>query len=298
MRRLVLLLLLAIASATPSLSAQAAARAQAAQKHFLWAIKAPSAPPTYLLGSLHMLSADYYPLSPVIERAFAQSTVLIEEIDLDEVNNPMTTLQLLGKALLTDGRTLDQIIAPDLYKQVVVKAEAAGLPIAAIERMKPWMAAATLTTPSMQAAGFDPGLGIDKHFFDRAKQAGIERRALETVAYQFDRLDQLPPAQQEAFLRSVINDIDTQVSSVKTMADAWSRGDTKSLEQILLGAMRESPEIYERLLVERNRNWVAPVEVCIKQKQACFVVVGAAHLVGADSLVGLLQKKGYTVDQQ
>src|SRR5688572_2469871 len=168
MRRLVLLLLLAVASPTPSLSAQAAARAQAAQKHFLWAIKAPSAPPTYLLGSLHMLSADYYPLSPVIERAFAQSTVLIEEIDLDEVNNPMTTLQLLGKALLTDGRTLDQIIAPDLYKQVVVKAEAAGLPIAAIQRMKPWMAAATLTTPSMQAAGFDPGLGIDKHFFDRA----------------------------------------------------------------------------------------------------------------------------------
>ena len=29
-----------------------------------------------------------------------------------------------------------------------------------------------------------------------------------------------------------------------------------------------------------------------------FVVVGAAHLVGDDSLVVMLRKKGYTVEQQ
>ncbi|MBA3269293.1 MAG: TraB/GumN family protein, partial [Acidobacteria bacterium] len=41
-----------------------------------------------------------------------------------------------------------------------------------------------------------------------------------------------------------------------------------------------------------------PVEVCLKQKTSCFVVVGAAHLVGPDSLVAMLRKKGYTVEQQ
>ena len=65
-----------------------------------------------------------------------------------------------------------------------------------------------------------------------------------------------------------------------------------------LGALVESPELYERLLVERNRNWVEPVEACIKEKTACFVVVGAAHLVGPDSLVALLRKKGHNVEQQ
>ena len=65
-----------------------------------------------------------------------------------------------------------------------------------------------------------------------------------------------------------------------------------------MASLERSPELYERLLVERNRNWVAPVEACLKQKTACFVVVGAAHLVGPDSLVALLQKKGYKVEQQ
>ena len=126
----------------------------------------------------------------------------------------------------------------------------------------------------------------------------MERRALETVAYQFDRLDQMPAPVQEAMLRAVILDIDTKLSSVKTIADAWRHGDLATMERLSLGAMRDSPELYQRLLVERNRNWVAPVETCLTERKSCFVVVGAAHLVGPDSLVALLQQKGHTVRQR
>jgi uncharacterized protein YbaP (TraB family) len=35
--------------------------AQAPAKHFLWSVNAPGAPPTYLMGSIHVLTADYYP---------------------------------------------------------------------------------------------------------------------------------------------------------------------------------------------------------------------------------------------
>jgi uncharacterized protein len=291
MPRLVLCLFTAIAVAVASPDAQSA------KKHFLWMVKAADAPPTYLLGSLHALTANYYPLSPKIEQAFAQSKVLIEEVDIDEMSNPATAMSLIGKAMLTDGRTLDQVIAPDLYKLVAARAEKAGLPLMAVQRMKPWMAAVTLTLPALTASGFDPNLGIDRHFFDKAKKVAMERRSLETVAYQFDRFDQMSPVLQEAMLRSVIADLDTQLSNVKTIADAWAQGDTATIDTLLLGAFRESPELYERLLVERNRNWVEPVERCLKEKTACFVVVGAAHLVGPSSLVSLLQKRGYSVEQ-
>jgi hypothetical protein len=283
-------LALAVAAASPA--------AQSPQKNFLWMVKTQGGPPTYLLGSLHVLSAEYYPLSPAIERAFTQATVLIEEVDIDAVSDPAAVLPLIGKAMFLDGRTLEQVIAPDLYKKVVERGTKAGVPVDALQRMKPWMAAASLTLPSIKAAGFDTELGIDKHFFDRAKKAGIERRALETVAYQFDRLDQMPPPLQEAMLRAVIADLETQLSSVKTIASAWARGDVETMERLSLGAMRESPEVYERLLVERNRNWVAPVEACLTEKKACFVVVGAAHLVGPHSLVALLRQKGHAVEQQ
>ena len=85
---------------------------------------------------------------------------------------------------------------------------------------------------------------------------------------------------------------------MKVIADAWASGDTSAIEKLLLGALVESPDLYQRLLVERNRNWVEPVEACLKEKTACFVVVGAAHLVGPDSLVALLRKKGHSVEQQ
>jgi uncharacterized protein YbaP (TraB family) len=278
--------------------AAAAPAAQSPQKHFLWNVRAPDAPTTYLMGSLHVLTADYYPLPAVVEKAFAQSTVLIEEVDMDELTNPATLMPLLGKAVYTDGRTLDKVISPELYKAVLVRAEKAGLPVVAIQRMKPWMAAVSLTAPAIKAAGFDANQGVDKYFFDKAKAAGVERRALETVAYQFDRLDQMPIPLQEAMLQSVFADIDNQLGNVKTIADAWARGDTSDIERDLHGAFKQSPELYDRLLAERNRNWVAPVESCLKQRTACFVVVGAAHLVGPESLVSLLQKKGYTVEQQ
>src|SRR5688500_8479817 len=278
--------------------AVAAPEAQTAKKNFMWAVRTPGAPPTYLMGSLHVLTSDYYPLSSEIEKAFAQAKVLIEEVDLDEMTNPATVMSLLGRAMLPDGRTLDQVIAADLYAKVIARAEKAGLPASAIRRMKPWMAALALTTPTLAAAGFDAALGLDKHFFDRAKKAGLERRAFETVAFQFDRLDEMPGADQEAMLRSTIDDLDTQLSDVKAMADAWSRGETKTLEKFLLSATISSPDLYKRLLVERNQAWVEPVEACLKQKISCFVVVGAAHLVGPDSLVAMLQKKGYSVEQQ
>lgn len=272
--------------------------AQAPTKTFMWMVTAPGAPPSYLLGSLHVLTPDYYPLNARIEKAFGESKVLIEEADLDEVSNPTVIMSLVGKAMLTGGRTLDQVIPPALYTQVMARAEKAGLPGAAIQRMKPWLVSLTLAQPALTAAGFKAEHGIDKHFFDRAKASGMTRRALETVAFQFERLDQLSAPQQEALLRSTLDELDTQIGNVRTIADAWARGDTSTLEKLLLESITTSPELYKRTLVERNASWVAPVEDCFKEKTSCFVVVGAAHLVGPDSLVAMLREKGYAVEQQ
>ena len=129
----------------------------------------------------------------IVERAFADSKVLIEEVDIDELTNPTAAMALVGKAMLTDGRTLDQLIAADLYKTVMERAENIGLPAMAMQRMKPWMAAVSLTAPALKTAGFNAGLGVDQYFFNKARTSKMERRALETVAYQFDRLDQMPP---------------------------------------------------------------------------------------------------------
>lgn len=272
--------------------------AQAPQKHFLWKVEDSTGGSAYLLGSLHVLSADAYPLPKAIDNAFAESKTLVEEVDLDEMNDPMQMMAALAKAMLTGGQTLDQLVSAETFADVKKRVEGYGMPMAAIQRMKPWLVAITLMAPTLQSAGFKPELGIDKHFFDRAKEKGLKRQALETLAYQLDRFDQMPPRLQEDMLKATIEDLDTQVGGVKEMVRAWATGDVATMEKLALTAFQESPELYQRLLLERNQNWVPHVERCLTEKAGCFVVVGAAHLVGQDGLPVLLQKKGYRVIQQ
>lgn len=272
--------------------------AQNSGKHFLWKVEGPGGSVAYLLGSLHVLTPDFYPLGARINEAFAASKTLVEEVDFDEMNDPAQMMNALGKAMLSDGQTLDQVVAPSTYAEISKRAEKAGLPMAALQRMKPWLVAITLMAPTLQAAGFKADLGVDKHFFDRAKEAGLKRQSLETLVYQIERFDQLSLKLQEEMLISGMRDLDAQVANVSEMAQQWATGDVKALEKSLLDSFSDSRELYERLLVERNRNWLPRVETCLKDNAGCFVVVGAAHLVGPDGLPALLTQKGYTVTQQ
>jgi len=264
----------------------------------MWKVEGPDGSSAYLLGSLHVLAAEFYPLSAAINKAFAESKTLVEEVDIDEASDPVIMMAALSKAMLTDGRTLDQLIAPGLYADVKARAEKAGLPMMAIQRMKPWLVAISLSIPVLQAAGFKPELGVDRHFFDRAKASGMKRQGLETMAYQIDSFDAMSPKVQEDMLKTTIAELDTTVASVKEMAQAWSFGNVAAIEKLTLSQMKEAPELYQRLLVERNNNWIPHVETCLKQNAGCFIVVGAAHLVGPDGLPVLLAKKGYKVTQQ
>lgn len=273
------------------------ASAQDGQRQFLWKVEGAGTSVAYLLGSLHVLTPEFYPLSAEINAAFAASKTLVEEVDFDEMSDPAQMMSALAKAMLT-GQTLDQIVAPATFAEVVRRAEKSGLPMPALLRMKPWLVSVTLMGPTLQAAGFTAELGIDKHFFDRAKASGMKHQALETLAYQLDRFDALSPKLQEELLISTMKDIDTQVGNVKELAQQWVSGDVKALEKSLLVSFEDSRELYDRILVERNRNWIPHVDACLQQNAGCFIVVGAAHLVGPDGLPTLLARKGYKVTQQ
>lgn len=277
------------------LSAALVGAQPAAPQNLLWRVTSPDGREAWLLGSIHVLARGFYPLSAEIEGAFAASKTLMTEVDLDEMNDPVTMMGLVGKAMLPEGTTLDQVVSKETYLSVRTRAAEHGVPMALLDRMKPWMVAVTLTAAEISKAGFDPSLGIDKHFFERAKAAGMPHRALETAAYQFDRLDGLDGPLQEASLKALLADIEAQTMNIDALAAAWRGGDVNTVERLMMDGFAGTPEIAERLLYERNRNWVAPVERCLSEDARCFVVVGAAHLVGRDSLVELLRARKHTV---
>ena len=268
------------------------------RKSFVWRIDAPSGrTPAYLAGSIHVLTAAHYPLNEAMERAFEAAGTLVEEVQLDELLSGEGSATLLAKGIFTDGRTLETVITKPTYALVVERLQRVGIPVAAMQRMKPWVIGLTLMALEIQKAGFDPKLGVDRYFFEKAKKAGKEIRGLESVAYQIDRFDGMPAVAQEQMLRASLEDVDTQLANVKSLADAWAEGDTTATEKLLISSLKDAPTAYERLVVERNRNWMPAVDACLQQASPCFIVVGAAHLVGPDGLVTMLKRKGYRVEQ-
>lgn len=266
--------------------------------HFVWRVAKGGAPVAWLVGSIHVLTKDVYPLPGVFQQAFAESGVLVEEVDLDESNDLAVTMPSAAKAFLAGDKTLSQLLDRETYGLVESRATVAGVPMVMLEHVKPWLVAITLSVPALRRAGFDPALGLDRHFFNRAKAEGRRIRGLETLAYQIDRLDGLSLDVQTEMLRAVLSDVDTQVAAVGELVAAWRNGDVAALERVLLQEYRESPQVYQRLVVERNRAWAPKISECAAEPRPCLVVVGGAHLVGPDSVIALLRTAGFSVEQR
>jgi uncharacterized protein YbaP (TraB family) len=293
--RLPAVVVLAILTLSSNPAAQTTA--SAAGKSFLWKIDSGTKV-LYLAGSVHALGADAYPLSAAYENAFAAAGTLVEEINLAEAEQLAAAPLLLAKGLYTDGRTFESAVAKDTATLVAGRLKETGIPPEMIRMMKPWMVMLMITAFEAQKAGLDAALGLDKHFFDKARAAGKPVVALETAESQIDRFDTMPEALQEQMLRSTLTELEFQRNSVAAMITAWRRGDAPTLEKMALSSFDGYRDAYKSLIVERNNNWIPQIEACMTKPTPCFVVVGAAHLVGPDGLLVLLQKKGYRIEQQ
>jgi uncharacterized protein YbaP (TraB family) len=266
-------------------------------RSFLWKVHSGSKV-LYLAGSVHALSADVYPLSPAFEQAFAASGTLVEEIDLGEADMLTAAPAILAKGMFLDGRRFDSVVSKETAALVNARLKDSGLPVEIFQSMKPWMVMLTMAALDAQKAGLDPTLGLDKHFYDRAKAAGKTVVGLETAESQIERLDSMSSELQEQLLRSSLSEAETTRNSLKAIVAAWRRGDSASLQTTLLSDFKQYPAAYQSLIVERNNNWVPQIDACLARPQPCLVVVGAAHLVGPDGLLTLLQQKGYRLEQQ
>jgi hypothetical protein len=265
-------------------------------RDFAWKITG-KAGVIYLVGSVHLLTKDFYPLSPTLEQAFAKSDVLVEEADLEELTSPQAQLTMLARSMLPAGQSLDTVVSRETFARVSKRVEELGLPVEPLKRFKPWALALMLASLEWQKAGFDAELGLDRHFYDRARQEGKTVQGLETAEYQISRFDGIAKAQQERMLIETLSELDAEMANITSLTRSWKAGDADAVERVVLQELKRDPVMYQRLLVERNRNWMPKIEALAARPGTAFVVVGAAHLVGPDGLLAMLRARGYRIEQ-
>lgn len=267
-----------------------------AGKGFIWKVERDGRV-GWLVGSLHLLTSDAYPLPDSMDKAFLGADALVEETDPEELSTPDAAAQLISKAFYTNGQTLETQLSAPTYRKIADRAARAGLPIEKLQKMKPWMIAITLVALEMQRGGFDPNLGLDKHFRDKAPRFGKKFRTLEGAMEQIEYLERLSPQLQDALVNESLDGADAEIGQLRRIAAAWKAGDAVTVERILVDSMKDSPAVYQSLIVERNQRWLPKIDDCLATAR-CFIVVGAAHVVGKDGLIELMRSRGYAIEQQ
>ncbi len=266
-------------------------------KNFLWKVQSESST-VYLLGSIHLLKKENYPLSPKIETAFEKSDTLVVEANVQE-QGKMNTQAIMEKGLYPSNDSIAGHLSPETYEFLKNEAAKLNLPLEMINRQKPWLLSMTLEAIELLKLGYDPNYGVDNYFLSGAtgRKKILE---LESIDEQINLVANLSDREQELLLLLTLKDLQNASREIDQVVQAWKSGNTKGMEAVMTKSSKEDPRlapIQEKLIYDRNRKMISRIEGYLREKGTYFVVVGAGHLIGERGIVEALRKKGYPVEQ-
>ena len=250
-----------------------------------------------LLGSVHFLRASDYPLPEGINAAYDLADTLVMEIDMDALDPALAQTTMMSMGISQSGQSLRDALGEANYTEASRRAEALGVPFTMFDQFEPWFAALTITQLRMMQLGFDPAWGIETQFTQQAAGDAKDIEGLETLEEQLGFMDNLDDKTQQQFLLQSLEDAATLEDQVESIVSAWRTGDTDTLEELMLEGFESAPGLEDALLVQRNRNWVRPIQNMQDKPDNYLVIVGAMHLIGENSVVAMLEDKGVSVRQ-
>jgi uncharacterized protein YbaP (TraB family) len=275
-------------------------------KLFLWKVTPRAGKNVaYLLGSIHAGSKDFYPLPDEIEDAFAGCQVLAVEVNLEAQDQAALQDLLQDKGVYPANDSIARHVSRATYQRVEAYAGELGLPAVLADRLRPWALNVMITMLEAQHAGLKPELGIDKHFLDQARDgSGKDKKEIvemESAEDQLNLLAGFPDKQQAELLDTTLEGAGHTKEAVKKLVEAWKTGDADTMHRLTAAdPVKKRPAlkpVFQKLVDERNVTMAKKIEGYLKSRKPHFVVVGAGHLSGPNSIPRLLQKRGYKVEQ-
>lgn len=291
----------------PSLAASLRAEAAATPngKGLLWRIENAEGEPSWLFGTMHMTDPRVLALTGEAQAAFdAASTVVIETTDILD-QSKMTAVMANRPELMmfTGPETLSSLI-PEGDRALVAKGLSdRGVPLATVEKMKPWIIAALVALPACELSRkAQQALVLDAKLAADAQATGKSLEGLETAESQLEAMASLP---MELHIEGLVETLklgDRIDDVMETMIQLYLAGETglfwPFFGAVLPGSDGEAggyAEFQEVMVSTRNRGMFEGARPLIEAGGA-FVAVGALHLPGEDGLVALFREGGFKVE--
>jgi hypothetical protein len=262
---------------------------------FMWHVSTENVR-TYLLGTIHVLSPDFYPLPPVIEEIIENTDLLVMEADPDPGPDELSLITELTYELgfYHDGTTLkDHIPGPSL-DLLLARADRYGLPPEQLKMMKPWLITLTLQVLELGYNGFLPDYGMEAVILQSCNGPVYE---LEGAEFQIRLFSELSDSDQLLLLEDTLEKLDDMADEVNRYLQAWKDGDTAILEK-LISPEDSSSDLDNLLIHRRNLSMTDKIESLINGESGnILVLAGALHFAGDTGIPRLLSNRGFKVEQ-
>jgi len=262
----------------------------------LWRIAGPKGN-VFLFGSFHLLPADVKWRTPAVESALNEAAVVVFETDFAGAQDPRVSQALIAKyGFLPPGQTLRSVLSTSTNAELEKTATDLEIPPPSLAPLRPWLAALTLGLQFAIHQGFDPSNGVEQQVITSAKASGKSLRTLETNESQLRVFADLTREQEVELLTVTLRQVRETPEMLEDMLTAYRKGDLAALERTLNIGFDDFPALRKRILKDRHDKWLPQIENMIADGRTHLIIVGAAHLVGPDSVIVMLRAKGVKVE--
>lgn len=244
---------------------------------------------SYLFGTFHLLCKRDINFSSQLKTAVGNAGKIYMELDMDDPSMLMSGLLMMN---MKGGKRLkDLYTEPEYNRLSAFFKDSLHTPISFLQRTKPYFLVAMLYPKMMPCQTVS---GVEEELMKLAKTQQKEIKGLETMEFQAAVFDSIPYSEQATELLKTIDSFPAYKKYFDTMVSVYKSQQLGAIEK-LFGQNEFGMEEHQDILLDnRNKNWVAQLNLIIK-KESVFVAVGAGHLAGEKGLIALLKKEGYTL---
>ncbi|GAA0388751.1 TraB/GumN family protein [Brevundimonas terrae] len=250
----------------------------------------------YLYGTIHLLRPGTAWGSDKVDAAFDSAPeIWVEIANQDDQSVVMPVIQQYGVA---PSRPLSTLLKPEDFAAFDALAQASGASGAALDAYRPWLAAFMVSMNGPTQAGYRSEAGVDKTLMERARASGKALRGFETADIQVRLIAGMGEEGQIAYLNHFVRNHDGIVANLDQTVAAWIKGDVAEVGRLSRYNTGDvHTDVHNAALIVRNADWTRQIEEMMAGSGTTFVAVGAAHLMDNDSVIDMLEAKGFTVER-
>ncbi len=253
------------------------------ENSLLWEVSGKGlAKPSYLYGTVHMICADDFFVNEKTKKAFEAANELVLEINLADTNElAVAKSAAMGKELLSQKLSKEKLVKLDLLVKRTI-----GMSVAQLDN---YSMATVMSLIAMKSFGCTDLKFYEMEFIEKAKKSNQKILGLETVAFQFQTIENAYNNRDMITMLESIN-----FSETAELVAGYKNENIEAIYNATIDEKLMSEKSKKLMLDNRNINWVAKIPKLMKDK-SIFVAVGAAHLAGKYGVINLLREAGYIV---